>query len=451
MRNRGGNRRPFLPGKIEFRDVSFAYVGEDYVLHHVSLHDRARADGGIRRTDRRRKSTIIALISRTYLPNEGTILIDDIDIRHYSLACLRRNIGIMLQDVFLFSGTVEENISLSDPEVSHEDVVKGAEEVGADSFIRRLPGGYQEKVIERARISPPGKGSLISFARTLVYKPSLVLLDEATANIDTETEKTIQDSLERIRKIGTMVIVAHRLSTIKRADVIFVVERGEIRESGDHQSLLKRRGIYYNLYRLQNMERKLDGKGRRRMKTTIRLYDSYEGKLREFVPLEGNEVDIYYCGPTVYNYVHLGNFRPTITFDLLTRFLKEEGYDVRCVSNYTDIDDKIIRESIKEGKSEKELSQFYIRAYEDCLSELNVLPLYRHPKASEYIEKMVSFIGDLLEKGNAYRGGGHLLFRQKASPSTGGFPSSVSKTWSPERGSKSTTKRRTLSILCSGS
>lgn len=155
------------------------------------------------------------------------------------------------------------------------------------------------------------------------------------------------------------------------------------------------------------------------MKTTIRLYDSYEGKVREFVPLEGNEVDIYYCGPTVYNYVHLGNFRPTITFDLLTRFLKEEGYDVRCVSNYTDIDDKIIRESLKEGKSEKELSQFYIRAYEDCLSELNVLPLYRHPKASEYIEKMVSFIGDLLEKGNAYRGKEDIYFSVKSIPEYG--------------------------------
>lgn len=252
---------PSFRGKIEFRDVSFAYVGEDYVLHHVSFTIEPGQTAAFVGPTGAGKSTIIALISRTYLPNEGTILIDDIDIRHYSLACLRRNIGIMLQDVFLFSGTVEENISLSDPEVSHEDVVKGAEEVGADSFIRRLPGGYQEKVIERGENFSAGERQLVSFARTLVYKPSLVLLDEATANIDTETEKTIQDSLERIRKIGTMVIVAHRLSTIKRADVIFVVERGEIRESGDHQSLLKRRGIYYNLYRLQNMERKLDGKG----------------------------------------------------------------------------------------------------------------------------------------------------------------------------------------------
>ena len=122
------------------------------------------------------------------------------------------------------------------------------------------------------------------------------------------------------------------------------------------------------------------------MKTEIKLYDTYEGKMRPFQPLRGNEVDIYYCGPTVYNYVHLGNFRPTITFDLLTRFLKEEGYDVKCVSNYTDIDDKIIRESQKEKKSEKELSLFYIKAYEECLEKLNVLPLYAHPKAQDRIK-----------------------------------------------------------------
>ena len=149
------------------------------------------------------------------------------------------------------------------------------------------------------------------------------------------------------------------------------------------------------------------------MKTTIRLYDTYEGKVREFQPLDGNEVDIYYCGPTVYNYVHLGNFRPTITFDLLTRFLLEEGYDVKCVSNYTDIDDKIIKESLKEGKTEKELSEFYIQAYEACLSKLNVLPLYYHPKASEYIGKMVDFIQDLLDKGYAYKGKNDIYFSVK--------------------------------------
>lgn len=147
------------------------------------------------------------------------------------------------------------------------------------------------------------------------------------------------------------------------------------------------------------------------MKRKIQLFDTYEGKLREFVPLDQNEVDIYYCGPTVYNYVHLGNFRPTVTFDLLTRVLKECGYDVKCVSNYTDIDDKIIKEAKKENKSEKDLSLFYIKAYEDCLNKLNILPLYDHPKASEYITKMASFIHELENNGSAYQSGDDIYFR----------------------------------------
>lgn len=147
------------------------------------------------------------------------------------------------------------------------------------------------------------------------------------------------------------------------------------------------------------------------MHRKIQLFDTYEGKLREFVPIDENEVDIYYCGPTVYNYVHLGNFRPTVTFDLLTRVFKECGYDVKCVSNYTDIDDKIIKEAKKENKSEKELSEFYIKAYEDCLNKLNILPLYDHPKASEYITKMASFIHDLENNGSAYQSGEDIYFR----------------------------------------
>ena len=143
---------------------------------------------------------------------------------------------------------------------------------------------------------------------------------------------------------------------------------------------------------------------------SIKLYDTYQGKLREFVPIDEKEVDIYYCGPTVYNYVHLGNFRPTLTFDLLTRFLKECGYDVKCVSNYTDIDDKIIKQAKIENKTEKELSEFYIKAYEDCLDKLNILPLYCHPKASEYINMMASFIKDLEDSDCAYQGGDDIYF-----------------------------------------
>lgn len=146
----------------------------------------------------------------------------------------------------------------------------------------------------------------------------------------------------------------------------------------------------------------------------IKLYDSYEGKLREFKPIDSNEVDIYYCGPTVYNYVHLGNFRPTITFDLLTRFLKADGYHVKCVSNYTDIDDKIIKQAQKENKTEKDLSEFYIKAYEDCLDKLNILPLYEHPKASEYIDMMADFISDLIDNGTAYKAGDDTFFKVRS-------------------------------------
>ncbi len=155
------------------------------------------------------------------------------------------------------------------------------------------------------------------------------------------------------------------------------------------------------------------------MKRKISLFDTYEGKVREFVPLSEKEVDIYYCGPTVYNYVHLGNFRPTVTFDLLTRVLTECGYQVKCVSNYTDIDDKIIKEAKKENKSEKDLSQFYIKAYEDCLNKLNILPLYDHPKASEYINKMASFIHQLEDNGSAYQSGEDIYFRVNTVPSYG--------------------------------
>ncbi len=143
---------------------------------------------------------------------------------------------------------------------------------------------------------------------------------------------------------------------------------------------------------------------------TIKLYDTYEGKLREFKPIDEKEVDIYYCGPTVYNYVHLGNFRPTVTFDLLSRFLKEEGYNVKCVSNYTDIDDKIIKEAKKENKTEKELSEFYIKAYEDCLDKLNIMPLFCHPKASEYINNMASFIKTMMDSNIAYQSKDDIFF-----------------------------------------
>ena len=248
---------PEFKGKIEFRHVSFAYEKGHDVLHDVSFVINPGQSAAFVGATGAGKSTIISLISRTYEITSGAILIDDINIEEYSLTCLRRNIGVMLQDVFLFSGTITDNITLGDEKVKEDDVIKACKEVGADTFISRLPEGYMTPVKEKGANFSAGERQLISFARTLVYSPSMVLLDEATANIDTETENIIQTSLEKMKKIGTMLIVAHRLSTIKDCDIIFVVDKGVIKESGNHQQLLQNHGLYYNLYRLQNMERNL--------------------------------------------------------------------------------------------------------------------------------------------------------------------------------------------------
>ena len=248
---------PEFKGKIEFRHVSFAYEKGHDVLHDVSFVINPGQSAAFVGATGAGKSTIISLISRTYEITSGAILIDDINIEEYSLTCLRRNIGVMLQDVFLFSGTITDNITLGDEKVKEDDVIKDCKEVGADTFISRLPEGYMTPVKEKGANFSAGERQLISFARTLVYSPSMVLLDEATANIDTETENIIQTSLEKMKKIGTMLIVAHRLSTIKDCDIIFVVDKGVIKESGNHQQLLQNHGLYYNLYRLQNMERNL--------------------------------------------------------------------------------------------------------------------------------------------------------------------------------------------------
>ena len=164
----------------------------------------------------------------------------------------------MLQDVFLFAGTISENISLFDNAIDKKDVISSCEYVGANNFIEKLPNKYDEMIQERGNNFSMGQRQLISFARVVLYHPNIMLMDEATANIDTETEVLIQNSLKKMKNIGTMIIVAHRLSTIKHADKIFVISQGKIIESGNHQELLKVHGMYYNLYRLQNMEKKKD-------------------------------------------------------------------------------------------------------------------------------------------------------------------------------------------------
>ena len=197
------------------------------------------------------KTTILQLIVRNYDIQKGQILIDGKDIRSIKIKSLRRGIGQMLQDVFLFSGSIKSNINLRDDEISDEDIIEACKYVNADSFINKLENGLNEEVIEGGNKFSSGQRQLLSFARTVVHKPQIMILDEATANIDTETEKIIQESLYKMMNIGTMLIVAHRLSTIQHADNIICLQKGKIIEQGNHQELLKKHGYYYNLYRLQ--------------------------------------------------------------------------------------------------------------------------------------------------------------------------------------------------------
>ena len=188
---------------------------------------------------------------RNFEIQKGQILIDDIDIKDITIESLRRSVGQMLQDVYLFSGTIKDNITLFDDKYTDEQVYEASDYVNLTPFINNLENKLNEKVIERGENFSAGQRQLLSFARTILHKPQIMILDEATANIDTETELVIQQSLEKIKNIGTMLIVAHRLSTIQHSDKIIVIKNGEIIESGNHQQLLKLKGYYYKLYRFQ--------------------------------------------------------------------------------------------------------------------------------------------------------------------------------------------------------
>ena len=240
-----------IRGEIEFRDVWFSYVPDEWVLKGVSFHIHAGETIAFVGSTGSGKSTLLSLICRNYDFQRGQILIDGMDIRKIKISSLRRHFGQMLQDVFLFSGTIRSNILLRMEGVSDEEVWEACRYVNAEPFIRRLDKGLDEVVRERGNNFSAGQRQLLSFARTLIHKPSVMILDEATANIDTETEILIQDSLEKMAKIGTMLIVAHRLSTIQHADRIYVLSHGQILESGSHNELLAARGRYYQLYTLQ--------------------------------------------------------------------------------------------------------------------------------------------------------------------------------------------------------
>ena len=240
-----------IRGEIEFRDVWFAYKEDEWILKGVSFHVAPKQTVAFVGSTGSGKTTILSLICRNYDIQKGQILIDGIDIKKIKISSLRKHFGQMLQDVFLFSGDIRSNILLREEGISDEEVMEACRYVNADSFINKLENGLDEVVQERGNNFSAGQRQLLSFARTIIHKPSVMILDEATANIDTETEILIQDSLEKMKHIGTMLVVAHRLSTIQHSDNIILLSKGEIVEQGTHQELLQKKGKYYQLYMLQ--------------------------------------------------------------------------------------------------------------------------------------------------------------------------------------------------------
>lgn len=238
-------------GEIIFNHVWFAYEKDNWILKDVSFQVDAKTTCAFVGATGAGKTTILSLLVRNYEIQKGEILIDGINIKKIKIECLRRNIGQMLQDVFLFSGTIKSNITLRDENYSDEEIMKVCHYVNADKFIKKLDKKLDSPVIEKGENFSQGQRQLLSFARTVLHKPQILILDEATANIDTETEKLIQDSLNNLRSIGTMLIVAHRLSTIQNADQIICLQNGQVVERGSHQQLLKNKGYYYKLYLLQ--------------------------------------------------------------------------------------------------------------------------------------------------------------------------------------------------------
>ncbi|AEH48454.1 ABC transporter ATP-binding protein [Parageobacillus thermoglucosidasius] len=239
-------------GSIEFRDVSFSYDGKRDVLKHISFAAKPGEMVALVGHTGSGKSTVINLLMRFYEFGRGDILIDGVSIRDYTKEELRKNIGLVLQDPFLFYGTISDNIRMYNPSLTDEQVKNAARFVQADSFIEKLPNKYEHKVVERGSTFSSGQRQLISFARTIATNPKILVLDEATSNIDTETEEAIQEALAKMRKGRTTIAIAHRLSTIQDADQILVLHRGEIVERGTHQELLAQKGLYYKMYLLQN-------------------------------------------------------------------------------------------------------------------------------------------------------------------------------------------------------
>ncbi len=240
-----------LKGNIEFKDVWFAYKEDQYVLKGINFSIGAGQTVALVGHTGSGKTSIISLLNRLYTTQKGLLLLDQKPITTYTLESLRRNIGVVLQDVFLFSGSIFDNITLRNPAITEEEVVKAAKMMGLHDFIMQLPGGYQYHVMERGATLSLGQRQLISFIRALLYNPSVLVLDEATSSVDSETELLIEKATETLITGRTSIVIAHRLSTIRKADLIIVLDKGEVKEAGNHESLLQKNGFYARLYEMQ--------------------------------------------------------------------------------------------------------------------------------------------------------------------------------------------------------
>jgi ATP-binding cassette subfamily B protein len=249
--NNGTVKSDHLKGDVTFENVWFAYNDEEYVLKDISFEVKQGETIALVGATGAGKSSTINLLSRFYEINKGKISIDGIDLQDYELNSLRSKIGVVLQDVFLFSDTIEYNITLGDKRISQEKVIEAAKLVGAHEFIERLPNGYQYNVMERGATLSVGQRQLISFVRALVHDPKIIVLDEATSSVDTETEEMIQQAITKLMKGRTSIVIAHRLSTIQNAHKILVLDKGQIKEEGTHESLLEKDGWYAGLHKMQ--------------------------------------------------------------------------------------------------------------------------------------------------------------------------------------------------------
>ena len=240
-----------MKGAVEFRNVWFAYDKENWVLKNASFRIEPGRSLALVGATGAGKSSVINLVNRFYEYNKGEVLVDGINVRDYELQALRKNIAVVMQDVFLFSDTIANNISLSDPSITRNQIVEAAKAVGAHRFIERLPGGYDFNVMERGAMLSVGQRQLISFIRAYVFNPKILILDEATSSIDSESELLIQEATSKLTQNRTSIVIAHRLSTIQNADSILVMDHGEIKEAGTHQELLGMNGFYKKLYEIQ--------------------------------------------------------------------------------------------------------------------------------------------------------------------------------------------------------